>query len=179
MYGTNESNSNNIRSLPIILLKNFSFLKKVGILMKKIEKLLEIFATIILILLVTTVLIQVISRLIGVPMVWTEELGRGLLVYVSLLGGGLAYYKGQGFKITFVLDRFSPKYIKLTELLVLLVSMVLIVFTFYTSYVYIYQTGGTPTPLLNIPKIVILISFPLGLILIMIRLIRDFKNIIK
>lgn len=145
--------------------------------MKKIEKILEIFATIILILLVTTVLIQVVSRLIGTPMVWTEELGRGLLVYVSLLGGGLAYYKGQGFKITFVVDGLPPKYRKLTELLVLSLSMILIVFTLYTSYLYISQIGGTPTPLLNIPNIVILISFPLGLILIMLRLIRDFKNV--
>jgi len=158
-------------------LKDFAK-KKVGMVMRVMEKILEVLTMVILTFMVATILIQVFSRLLGLPIVWTEELTRAFLVYGSLLGGGLAYYKGQGFKITFVVDRLPPKYKKFTEIFILLISTLLIIFTLYTSILYINQIGGSQTSLLNIPKIGILMSFPLGLMLIIIRLIRDFKDAI-
>lgn len=146
--------------------------------MKGIAKIFEIAAVFFLALMVISVLVQVFSRFLGNPIVWSEELTRIFLLYASFMGGALAYYKGKGFKITILVDSFPPNVRKAVELIVLIFSMALLTFVVYSIFLYISNTGSSTTPLLDISHTFILISMPIGYILILIRMITDFKQTI-
>lgn len=144
--------------------------------MKVIEKIFEIFVATILILLTLTVAAQILSRFLGHPLIWTEELSRGFLVYVSFLGGALAYYKGRGFKITLLSEKLGPKAEVLLNRLVLILSIGVVTFVVYSSIMFITQVNGSYTLIMNISKGLLVVAMPVGYFLILIRLIKDFKN---
>jgi len=146
--------------------------------MKWIAKIFEIAAVLFLSLMTVTVSIQVFSRLLGNPIVWSEELTNIFLLYGSFMGGALAYYKGRGFKITILVDSFPPIIRKTIELIVILLSIILLTFVTYSIFLYISNTGSSTTPLLDISHSIILISMPIGYILIIIRLIKDLRQTI-
>lgn len=146
--------------------------------MKWIAKIFEIAAVFFLTLMVIMVTIQVFSRFLGNPIIWSEELTRIFLLYGSFMGGALAYYKGRGFKITILVDSFPPKLRKIVESIVLLISIVLLSFVIFSIFLYISNTGSSTTPLLDISQNLILYSMPIGYILIIIRLIKDFQTTI-
>lgn len=146
--------------------------------MKWIAKIFEVSAVLFLSLMTVTVSIQVFSRFLGSPIVWSEELTKIFLLYGSFMGGALAYYKGKGFKITILVDSFPGKIRKIVESIVTLLSIILLTFVVYSVIIYISNTGSSTTPLLDISHSVILISMPIGYILIIIRLIQDFSTTI-
>lgn len=144
--------------------------------MKLIGKTFEIASVFFLALMTITVAIQVFSRFIGSPIVWSGELTNIFLLYGSFMGGALAYYKGKGFKITILVDSFPSKVRKAVELIVTLLSIILLTFVLYSIFLYISNTGSSTTPLLGISQSIILISMPIGYTLIIIRLINDFRS---
>ncbi|MCM3569361.1 TRAP transporter small permease [Neobacillus mesonae] len=145
--------------------------------MKWIEKLFEVLVAAILLLLTIVVSIQIFSRMLGSPFTWTEELSRAILIYASFLGGALAYYKGKGFKITLVTDKFPQKVRKVLDRVVLIASICLLTFVVYTSFLLINQLWDSVTPLMHLSKGILLISMPVGYFLIIIRLLKDFKSL--
>jgi len=72
------------------------------------------------------IFIQVVMRYIFLsPFVWSEELARYLLIWISCLGSAYAVRKGEHISITFIKDKF-PKYLQ--SLVKWIIHFVLIAF---------------------------------------------------
>src|SRR5699024_3713179 len=97
--------------------------------MKFIEKALEYVTIVFLAVLVVAVVLQIGSRMVNSPFQWTEELSRHALVYMTFLGAALAFYKGNGMKITTFTEKFPPFIQKINSIfiegLVILSSLLL------------------------------------------------------
>jgi TRAP-type C4-dicarboxylate transport system permease small subunit len=143
--------------------------------MKRIEKLLENASILFLVLLTGVVTIQVFTRIVNHPFIWTEELSRYSLVYLTFLGGALAYYKGDGLSITYFIDKLPPKARKANDILLQVVSFVMLVFIMYASVLFMMKIWNTPTTALGWNKGLIFLVVPVGFALIMIKTFRNFK----
>ncbi len=75
----------------------------------RLDRALEIFLMILMILLVADVTWQVITRFIlPKPSPFTEELARFLLIWISFLGSAFAYRKGMHLGIDFFVQKMAP-----------------------------------------------------------------------
>ena len=74
--------------------------------MRRLDKSLAIFLSILMILLVFSVSWQVLSRyLLSVPASWTEELARFLLIWISMLGAAYAYRVGSHIGFDYLISK--------------------------------------------------------------------------
>lgn len=140
---------------------------------KKIEKTLEIISVILLALLLIIITLQIVTRMIGSSFIWTEELSRYTLVYITFLGGALAYYKGDGLRITFIIDRFPATVKKVTNTIILFLSIFLLAFVVYTSIRLTIEVWDIQTTALQWDKGFIVLSLPIGCSLILLKLLRQ------
>lgn len=129
--------------------------------------------------LVLVIVLQIGGRIFNSPFMWTEELSRHLLVYATFLGAALAYYHGEGLKITTILERFNKSTQKVinisTEILCLLTSIIVL----YYSFELTVSMWDSPTPALRIDKGLIYLALPVGFSLIIIKNITNISNLIK
>ncbi|KYG29470.1 TRAP transporter small permease [Alkalihalobacillus trypoxylicola] len=101
-----------------------------------------------LLVLAILVFLQVITRfVINVPLSWTEEIARYLMVYIVFLGSGLAMRAQQHIAIDFLLDVISAKNKKRLTYFILWVCVAffsLLVF-FGTHLTLLVMSQSTPT----------------------------------
>lgn len=137
---------------------------------------MELIAVALLVLLVGTVTLQILFRLAGSPLMWTEELSRNLLVFATFLGAALAYYKGEGLRITFLIDKFPPKLRKANDLLMMVASLVLLLFVAVVNISFAIKMWDSATSALNWSKGLLTLVITVGFALILIRMISDLKK---
>ncbi|MBY7144519.1 TRAP transporter small permease [Virgibacillus sp. NKC19-3] len=145
----------------------------------EIEKWLLIISFIFLILLV---LVQVLARYIfSVPVGWNAELSRYLLIWITWISASYAIRMREHIRITLLVDRFSPKGKKITELFVIFVwSAFAFAMAFVgTEVVLSTQMLGQQTSSLGIPMWIVYIIIPLSGVLMIIRLVQQVYFIIK
>ena len=122
-------------------------------------------------LLVATVSWQVISRYaLGDPSVWTEELARFLLIWVSLFGGAYAYAKHSHLGLDLLAPRLRGQqrvwYIRISNLLVIAFSLAVLVVGGARLVQLTWMLGQTSAAL-QLPMAVVYMALPLsGLTLI-------------
>jgi TRAP-type C4-dicarboxylate transport system permease small subunit len=98
-----------------------------------LAQLLNVAAVVVMSVLVLDVVWGVVTRyLVGDQAKWTEELARFLLIWVSLLGGAIAYRGKEHLGIDFVVTKFDPSVRKgvalFTECLVCFVAVAVLIF---------------------------------------------------
>ena len=91
-----------------------SFLKLKGVLISALNKLL-IFSVLFLVL---DVVLGVVTRALGNQVKWTEELACFLLVWVSLLGGAVAFGTKSHLGVDFFVGKLDPSAQKLMAVIV-------------------------------------------------------------
>lgn len=94
--------------------------------------------------LTTSLCLMILSRnipFITFDVMWTDEIGRYLLVYLVFLGGGLAMIDGKHIRVDFLLDRMSPQVRKLVELFNDVVTIIFCAIMVGSGYVLIKSTG--------------------------------------
>lgn len=139
----------------------------------KLEEWLLILSFIFIILLV---FLQVVSRYVfNVPVGWSSELSRYLLIWITWISASYAIRKQEHIRITLLVDRFSRRAKKITELFVIIVwSAFAFVMAFVgTEVVLSLQMMGQKTSTLGIPMWVVYLIIPIGGVLMIIRLIQQ------
>lgn len=147
--------------------------------MKRIEKALEYITVVILAFLVIIVTLQIAARIFSISIMWTEELARYTLVYLTFLGAALAFYKGEGLRITILIDKFSLKIRKINDSLILLLTLCATIFVAYVSISLIQSLWDSPTAALRWSKGLITIILPVGFSLVALRIVKDVKTLFK
>jgi TRAP-type C4-dicarboxylate transport system permease small subunit len=146
--------------------------------MKRIEKILEFSSVFLMGIMALVVTVQIVSRLLHYSLIWTEELSRYTLVYITFLGAALAYYKGDGLRITILIDRFSPRFRKMNDIIMLVLSIILTLFLVFASSRLVVEIWNIPTPALQWYKGMIILVVPIGFSLVLIKLFKDLKKIL-
>ena len=125
----------------------------------KIEKLLFFFTYAILL---TSVTMQIISRLCNLSLRWTDELSR--LSFVWMVFIGISYCTGEGshIKITLFQDKFN-KYVKVfVDILIGVAVFATTLYVIYWSIPYLEFSKVFKTPALEISMNYVYISIPIG-----------------
>ena len=82
-------------------------------------RLLEMVCALLMLLLVGLVSLQVVMRYVfNAPLVWSEELGRMAFVYLTFVGAGLAFLRGENLRLALLPDAM-PRRARLTLRLVI------------------------------------------------------------
>lgn len=86
-------------------------------------------------IMVATIFLQIIMRFaFNNSLVWSEELGKFIFVWISWLGISIGERKNEHIKITLVTDKLSPKLQKMFEVISYLVLLTILAVTFYYAF---------------------------------------------
>lgn len=110
-------------------------------------------------------LIEVIRRyFFGLSFPWAEELVRYLLIWVTFLGGSLAFKTGNLVFFDFLQNNVPSRFIKPLTLVVHWVSLVFITYIFYYSvkYTFSYEIYYRNSISLGISLTFVYLSIPIG-----------------
>jgi len=98
-------------------------------------KVLEFVVIVITALLVMDVTWQVFTRFIlKTPSTWTEELATMLLMWMALLGAGVAFHRKGHLGVDYFVNKLSPQYKTAVELIVYLVIACFAIIVMYGGY---------------------------------------------
>jgi len=92
-----------------------------------------------------SLLLMILSRnipFINFDVLWIDEVGRYLLVYLIFLGSGLAMIDGKHIRVDFILDKLSPSARKIVELCNYLVTIAFCAIMVGGGYTLVKSTGN-------------------------------------
>jgi TRAP-type C4-dicarboxylate transport system permease small subunit len=108
---------------------------------------------------------------ISSPPFWSEELARYFMFYLILVGSSVAVREEKHPSLTFIIQKFSPRFQKIwSRLLDILVFLVLI-FVFWEGLLMAIDEWIMKTPSSRIPFSCVYAALPLGAILMMFQLV--------
>ncbi len=123
------------------------------------------------------IFIQVINRfLLGLPLFWTEEVVRMLLVWLVLMGTPVVVYQYQEIKV----ELFNFKNSNLEKFRQIIVSILSILFCAmlaYWGYLFMVRSLGTMQPSLGISRAWLYAPIPLGSFLTIIAFLVRGKEV--
>ncbi len=87
-------------------------------------------------LMVFFIFLQIIMRFVfNHSLVWSEELGKFIFVWISWLGISIGERRNEHIKITLVIDKFSPKWQKIFEIIAYLILAAILLVTIYYAVI--------------------------------------------
>lgn len=114
---------------------------KIGKIMTAIVKVLCI---ILFTALMLSLVLMIISRnvpFINFDVMWTDEVGRYMLVYLVFLGSGLAMIEGKHIRVDFILEQLSPRLRRWVELFNDLVTIAFLLVMVVSGFILVQKTG--------------------------------------
>ena len=109
--------------------------------MKVVDKAEDICLVIMFALMVIFIFLQIIMRfVVGHSLVWSEELGKFIFVWLSWLGISIGERRNEHIKITLLTDRLSPKLQKIFEIVAYLILLAILgVIIYYAVQLVAFQ----------------------------------------
>jgi TRAP-type transport system small permease protein len=149
-----------------------------------IERGSRFFVGILVAAMTAVVLLQVVARyILKIPLFWTEELGRYLMIWAGMLGAALAISYGLHASIEMVANLFPPRFKAVLGMLTRLFMLAFAVFTIVASINLMQFLRFQISPAMRISMIYPYSAVPVGCAImipfILSRLFRDIKNIVQ
>lgn len=147
---------------------------------KSIEKICRIILFILFFLMVISAFIQVVLRTVfNNPLTWTEELCRYSMVWLCMIGSGLAVKYGSHIAVDILKNALSPKAIKIISgmnfLLIAAFSIVLI----YFGIGLCSRNMSQITPGLKLPMGIVYGAMPVGGLIMLFNTMLGFLKLIR
>ena len=150
---------------------------------KKLDTTLNICSALscLLLLMVTlSVCAEVILRyFFNRPQVWVIELSEYALLYITFMGAAWVHRSNGHVKVDLLSSRLPEKPAAvcrfLSSVVISIVSLVLVVFGFKSTWVH-FRDGIYNSTILEVPMSVLLIAIPLGGLLLFFQAARQFTN---
>lgn len=118
------------------------------------------------------IIFQVFSRYVfNLPLPWSEELARYLMVYSIFIGAALALRQGRLIAVEAVAEKLSPKNRRRFKSFALLVSIVFFIVLFTKGLEILGQVGAQKSPALQIPMSIPYAAISIGAVLLIINAI--------
>jgi len=142
---------------------------------KFIRTLTSVFFFFIIILTISQVFFRFV---LGSPLIWSEELARFLLIWMTMLGSAVLSYDDSHLAVTAFIERLSPKARLIFDVLNKLIIVFMLIFSSFYSYKLIKASYFTSSGALNISFAIWRAAAPVGCILMAIYTIyRLVQNI--
>ena len=110
------------------------------------------------------------------PSIWVTEITTYLFLYIIFLGTAYALQEGMHIRVTFLLDRFNEKVIRITNLITALFAMIFsFVLLWETSEMtwYAFKENWTSPTMLNAPYAYIYVAMVFGSFLLFVTFLCD------
>ncbi len=111
---------------------------------------------------------------LGNPLVWSDELGTILFLWLAMLGSVVAYRRGEHIRLSVILRRASPRVREILEAISSVVTAIFVIELMPGAIVFFNQETIDVTPALGIPQsyvvLAIIIALALILVLALLRL---------
>ncbi|MEW4308065.1 TRAP transporter small permease [Rossellomorea marisflavi] len=125
-----------------------------------------------LIFLTILVVLQVTTRfVINVPLAWTEEIAKYLMIYIVFFGSGLAMRNNQHIAIDFMVEILKEKSKVVLEKIILWVCGIFSVFLIYFGSQLTFRVIEQSTPTLQYSMAWAYAAIPLGALLMLLNII--------
>jgi C4-dicarboxylate transporter DctQ subunit len=123
----------------------------------------------------TVVIIQVFTRyVLKVPLFWTEELARYLMIWAAILGAALGVGRGVHTRILWFVDFFPPPLQALIELLTYVLMMVFVVVTIVGAVNLLPFLKFQVSPAMRISMVYPYLAVPTGCGIMMVLMAPNF-----
>lgn len=141
------------------------------------ESIIAVFFAIMVILLFA----QVVSRYVfNFPVMWSEEIGRYLFIWIVYLGSSIAFIRKRHLKVDFLVRKIKEPYSTYLEVTVLSIIMIFLFFVFLYGLKYIGIYWDTPAYSIGYIKLGwVYASIPIGGILMILNIIRVILSILN
>lgn len=148
--------------------------------MDKINKVLKWLLALMLAVTFATLCLQVFSRFVfQIPVTWTEELSRYLMIWIAFIGASLAVRHQQLIRIEVILS-FLPRGMQVAvQLAAALVTLVFCAVVFYYGLELIEVVKIQTSPALHVPMSIPYSAIPVGCLLIFFNTVAGFLGSLK
>jgi TRAP-type C4-dicarboxylate transport system permease small subunit len=155
-------------------------LKRITLLL---SKLLELFVTVCVAVLVLVVLWGVLSRfIVSVPSRWTEELATHLLAWVALLGGAVGFKQRQHLGVDYFVNKLHPEAQRfnaiVVQFLVILFAVCVMVGGGSVLAIKTFSTGQV-TPAIGLRMGLVYLSVPISGLFIVLFAIDEICDLVR
>jgi len=147
---------------------------------KRVNRVSEHFLNILLVVMVVVVFLQVIFRfLLTVPLSWSEEVARYVMVWTTFLGAALAVEK-KAHPYVEVLVNLLPLVIRVPmNILIICISCIFYAILVFYGTMFVTTSVMQPSAALEIPMGYVYIVIPVGGILLILNSLVEIQNVWK
>ncbi|MDD5017893.1 MAG: TRAP transporter small permease [Eubacteriales bacterium] len=143
-----------------------------------LNKLEESIAKVFMLILLTNIFLQVVTRLLGFPLSFTEEISRFSYIWITFIGIPYTIHADINIRFTLVIGRLTGKFRYVFEMLLRILEFALMSFLLYWSIRYCSFMAGVRSPALEISVLWVYACLPIGFALAIVRLVQSsIKNI--
>lgn len=116
-----------------------------------------------------SVTVQIVTRLLGDPVSWGEEVARYAYVWYVFLGAAFATMQRQHIRLVFLINRLSERNLKIVDLIITIVCMISVLVILPGAFDNAVDLAGGRSAALEISMFYVWISFPIAMILLLLR----------
>ncbi|MCF4113829.1 MULTISPECIES: TRAP transporter small permease [Dethiosulfovibrio] len=151
----------------------------VTVLSDRVNRACEVLLFVLMIAMVALTTAQILCRIFGDALIWSEELVRFMLVGASLVGAAVAFYRGSHISITFLTERL-PRPLRLF-VAVVVQSMAVAFFVIVGWYggALMETEAFQTTPALGVSMRWIYAMYPLFCVVVILHLVAGFKGLFE
>jgi TRAP-type C4-dicarboxylate transport system permease small subunit len=141
---------------------------------------LEGLCALMLAVMVVLLFIQVAGRYVfSDPPDWTEELARGVFIYLTFVGGALAIVRNAHLRIEGLHERLSPRMKTSLDIVLILVGVIFLVVTLYQSIGLLSRLSHQPMTSVPISKAFVFAAVPIGCALMLVYELLRVRNYVR
>ncbi len=122
--------------------------------------------------LVSSVILQVVTRLAVIPFSWTEEVARYAFVWIAFLGTSFGIANSSHIRLDMILNMLSPRLRIVVDIFQCIVMIGLWGLILYVCFDFIEFSRVNKAPALNVTILVRNLSAPVGGTLCLCRLVQ-------
>jgi len=118
------------------------------------------------------VLFQFFSRLLGYPLAWGEEVARYAYVWLAFIGTSYVVLTREHIQINFFVHKLPQKAQKVLQILEYILMILSVIWILPSAFLHSIEQWKNLSPAMELPTFFLYISFPIGMCLVVVRLIQ-------
>lgn len=125
-----------------------------------------------IIIMAGAVLHQLFSRLLGQPLAWGEEVARYSYVWLAFIGTPYVVLTRGHIQVNFFIQKLPRNVQKVIQILTHILIILSVLWILPSAFSHSVEQWKNLSPALELPTFILYISFPIGMSLVVVRLIQ-------
>ena len=145
-----------------------------------LNRIAEVLCSVILLTMTLVVTLQVVCRyFLGASLVWSEELSRYGLVWITFLGGSIALKKRAHMALEALVDKLSPKSRKMVQIFTLFTIMGFLTIATVKGVQLAIFNLKQHSPAMGVPMGVVYSAIPAGCLLMLVHAAEQLVTLLR